>query len=82
VLTGFIKSQTQLLLELKPTAATNLTSCGPQAREGGLCPFCPLALLMRGACRPGLYTYVYSVADNAGNAAEEVVIHEKVFANR
>jgi hypothetical protein len=37
---------------------------------------------MRGACRPGLYTYVYSVADNAGNAAEEVVIHEKVFANR
>jgi hypothetical protein len=28
---------------------------------------------MRGACRPGLYTYVYSVADNAGNAAEEVI---------
>ena len=38
------------------------------------CPACPLEAVATAACFPGEYTYVYYVADAAGNAATDYVV--------
>jgi hypothetical protein len=47
----------------------DVASCGGEAS----CVRCAASAVVAGACLPGVYTYVFRVADAAGNAASDFV---------